>query len=260
MISYCIASYRSTYSRLLVEDLIEKTSTPFEILIWLNVDNPEFENFLFKKIRIGFPIKIIGKTVENIGMIAYFESFKKSRYEFVVQIDDDVVFVSRKIAEYAKEIFTRFNDVRQLTADVWQDNYTTGARPPMNNYKIFNEDSGLYKGPIDGWFSVYHRSILPLILKIPYAKYFPLGSLIKNCLHRNCLHGLLYTKFKVFHVIGPEYASFFNMLDFEIEKYKKLERFDIVEWYEKKKNNLPPRELLSKNIQYIKELLNKDYI
>jgi hypothetical protein len=39
MISYCIASYRPTYSTLLVQDLIRKTSAPYEILIWLNTDD-----------------------------------------------------------------------------------------------------------------------------------------------------------------------------------------------------------------------------
>jgi hypothetical protein len=37
---------------------------------------------------------------------------------------------------------------------------------------------------------------------------------------------------KVFHVIGPEYAAAFSMLAFEIEKYRRLNRGDIVAWYE----------------------------
>jgi hypothetical protein len=36
---------------------------------------------------------------------------------------------------------------------------------------------------------------------------------------------------KVFHAIGPAYASLFGMLDFEIEKYRALGRTDIVNWY-----------------------------
>ena len=45
MISYCIASFRPTYSRLLIEDLVRKTTAAFEILVWLNVDDPEFKRF-----------------------------------------------------------------------------------------------------------------------------------------------------------------------------------------------------------------------
>jgi hypothetical protein len=37
MISYCVAVYRPIYARLLLAELVEKTSVPFEILVWLNV-------------------------------------------------------------------------------------------------------------------------------------------------------------------------------------------------------------------------------
>jgi hypothetical protein len=37
VISYCIAVYRPTYARLLLADLVAKTSVTFEILVWLNV-------------------------------------------------------------------------------------------------------------------------------------------------------------------------------------------------------------------------------
>jgi hypothetical protein len=37
---------------------------------------------------------------------------------------------------------------------------------------------------------------------------------------------------KVFHVIGPEYAAAFGMLAFEIEKYRRHNRGDLVAWYE----------------------------
>jgi hypothetical protein len=242
----------------LIDDLIKKTSAPFEILVWLNLGDEDHERFLLEKTKAGHPVKIIGKTPENIGMVAYYELFKKARYELVVQIDDDVVLVSRRIAEYAAEVFRKFRNVRQLVADVWQDEYTTGARPPMSAYKAFNKEYGLYEGPIDGWFSVYHRSILSLIPKVSHSKYFPLGGLTRNRLRRNRLQGLLCTQFKVFHVIGPEYASFYNMLNFEIEKYKRLGRFDIVEWYERSSQNLPPVETLHKNVERIRENLDRE--
>jgi hypothetical protein len=46
MISYCIAAFRPGYSSLLIQDLVRKTTTPFEILVWLNVDDADFEQFL----------------------------------------------------------------------------------------------------------------------------------------------------------------------------------------------------------------------
>ena len=127
MISYCIASYRPTYSTLLVQDLIRKTTTPFEILIWLNTDDERYEKFLEEQRTQGAPIRVVGKTRENIGMQAYPLLFAESQYDLIAQIDDDVVAVSRNIAEYAAEVFCKFPSVKQLVADVWQDDYTTGA-------------------------------------------------------------------------------------------------------------------------------------
>ena len=249
MISYCIASYRPTYSTLLVQDLIRKTTAPFEILIWLNTDDERYEKFLEEQRTQGAPIRVVGKTRENIGMQAYPLLFAESQYDLIAQIDDDVVAVSRNIAEYAAEVFCKFPSVKQLVADVWQDDYTTGARPPMSSYRAVEPD--LYEGPIDGWFSVFHRSVLPLAQSRYGDIYFPLGALLRNRLRETGRLGLLCTKFKVFHVIGPQYVSYFGMLDFEIEKYRRLGRHEIVNWYESSRATLPPPEELNSRVRSI---------
>lgn len=251
MISYCIASYRPTYSALLIQDLIRKTTAPFEILVWLNTDDLGYERFLEEQCSKGVPLRIVGKTPENIGMQAYSLLFQESQYELIAQIDDDVVAVSRNIAEQALEVFSRFPSVKQLVADVWQDDYTTGARPDMTCYKVYEPEFGLYDGPIDGWFSVFHRSVLPLAQAKYGEVYFPLGALLRNRLQQTGRLGLLCTKFKVFHVVGPQYVSHFGMLDFEIGKYRKLGRTDIVAWYESARETLPPQKELSLRVRRI---------
>ena len=232
MISYCIAVYRPTYARLLLADLVRKTSAPFEILVWMNVDDGALDAQIEGMIRSDVALRVIGRTPENIGMRAYAELFRAARYPLITQIDDDVVCVSRGIAQRADRLFRRFPTVRQLVADVWQDEHTTGARPPMDQYAAFDANEGLYTGPIDGWFSIYHRSILPMLLKLPMAQYMALGAAVRARLARQRQHGLLDRGMKVFHVIGPEYAAAFGMLQFEIEKYRRLGRLDIVAWYE----------------------------
>jgi hypothetical protein len=52
---------------------------------------------------------------------------------------------------------------------------------------------------------------------------------------------------RVFHVIGPEYASLFDMLDFEIAKYRSIGRGDIVNWYETARPSLPARGVLEQH-------------
>ena len=251
MISYCIASYRPTYSTLLVQDLIRKTTAPFEILIWLNTDDEQYEKFLEEQRSNGAPVRIAGKTRENIGMQAYPLLFAEAQYDLIAQIDDDVVAVSRNIAEHTSEVFSKFPAVKQLVADVWQDDYTTGARPPMSSYREYEHEHALYDGPIDGWFSVFHRSVLPLAQARYGDTYFPLGAMLRNRLRETGRLGLLCTKFKVFHVIGPQYVSHFGMLDFEIEKYRRLGRHEIVSWYENSRDTLPPADELSLRVKNI---------
>ena len=74
---------------------------------------------------------------------------------------------------------------------------------------------------------------------------------MRNRLKTNGDLGLLCTKFKVFHVIGPHYANYFGMLDFEIEKYRRLGRGDIVDWYETSKATLPAKEELEPRVNEI---------
>jgi hypothetical protein len=232
VISYCIALYRPTYARLLLADLVKKTSVPFEILVWLNVADAMLDADIDAAVGSGVPLRVIGRTPSNIGMRAYRELFRAARYPLITQIDDDVVCISPGIAQRADRLFRRFPTVRQLVADVWQDEHTTGARPPIEQYIAFAGNEGLYSGPIDGWFAIYHRSILPVLLDVPLSPYIALGAAVRARLARRGQHGLLDRGMKVFHVIGPEYASAFGMLRFEIEKYRRLERRDIQAWYE----------------------------
>jgi hypothetical protein len=231
MISYCIAVYRPTYARMLIADLAAKTSVPFEILLWLNVADATLDAEINDAIRSGVPLRVIGRTPTNIGMLAYKSLFRAARYPLITQIDDDVVCISRGIAQRAERLFRRYPSVRQLVADVWQDEHTTGARPPIEEYKIFDAAEGLYSGPVDGWFAIYHRSILPLLLDVPMAPYFALGATLARQLARRGQHALLDRGMRVFHVIGPQYAAAFGMLSFEIAKYHDLSRLDIEAWY-----------------------------
>lgn len=257
MISYCIACYRPRYAQALIDELLRKTTVPFEILLWLNVADEEFEAFLREREATNAPIRVIGRTPENIGMAAYFRLFAASRFEMLTQIDDDVVCVSPRVAETAQEIFKRFQQVGMLVADVWQDDYTNGARPPMEHYREFNSEYGLYDGPIDGWFAVYRKEALERVYRyISPRRYFYLGAMIKKMLRRSGTHALLCTRLKVFHVIGPEYASYFGMLDFEIEKYRNLGRMEIVEWYNAARDRLPPAELLHEGVCRIRASLS----
>ncbi len=101
MISYCIALYRPIYARLLLADLARKTTAPYEILVWLNVADETLENEIAAAAAQGVPLRIVGRTPENIGMTAYRALFRAARFALIAQIDDDVVRLSRGIADRA---------------------------------------------------------------------------------------------------------------------------------------------------------------
>lgn len=241
MISYCLVAYRPPYARRLVEELARKTSVPYEILVWVNCADGDFIDFLVQKRRAGVPIELVGVTPENIGMEAFKTLFSRARHEMIVQMDDDVVLVSRNAAQRAHELFVKHRTVGQIVADCWQDAYTNGARPGHDRYRTWNAADGLYVGPVDGWFSIYHRRALPTILRAPFARYAYIGSWVAGALRQEDRWGLLCSKLRVLHVTGPVYASYFGMLDFEIEKYKSLGLGELAQVYEKARSTLPPR-------------------
>jgi hypothetical protein len=255
VISYCIACYRPTYATLLIEELIAKTSVEYEILLWINAADEAFDRFLQEKIASGACLRIVGRSPQNIGMTAYTELFAQSRFDMATQIDDDVVCIGPLIAETARHIFNIFPSVGMITSDVWQDDQTTGARPPIENYRLINADLGLYDGPIDGWFAIYRKSALLACRSVRPTRYYPLGAVIRKTLNARRMQGLLCTRMKVFHVIGPCYANYFGMLDSEIAKYRELGRHDIVKWYEDARPGLPSAEETEARVQNIRHQL-----
>lgn len=256
MISYCVACYRPVYVRQLIDELIRKTSAPYEILLWLNVADSDFDAFLRCHAAAGAPLRILGRTPENIGMAAYPRLFAAAKFDLIAQIDDDIVSITPQIAETARAAFDRHPSLGMITADVWQDEYTTGARPPLEVYRPADEEFGLFDGPIDGWFAIYRRASLQHCRQLRPTRYYYLGAAIKGRLQAAGQCGFLCTRMKVFHVIGPAYVSYFGMLDAEIEKYRALGRQDIVQWYQDARRELPSREALAQRVTQIRDCLS----
>jgi hypothetical protein len=233
---------------MLLQELIAKTSCRYEILLWLNVQSEDFQAHVLDLQMQDVPVRVVGITPENIGMHAYRELFLAAQYDIITQIDDDVTRLSYKLAEGADALFRKHPQLLQVVADVWQDDWTTGSRPAMNTYQAYSKKDGLYRGLVDGWFSMYHRSMLPILMQVPYKKYEFIGSWASYLLNERGLRGLLCTQMKVFHVAGPAYAELFGQLDAEIEKYRSVDREDIVEAYGKLRPTLPPLAVLQQGL------------
>lgn len=253
MISYCITCYRPKYDVMLIEDLIRKTTVPYEILTWINTPDRSIVDFIGGLSAKGIPIRVVGDTPENIGMNAFKKLFLASQYELITQLDDDVLRVSPGIAEKCLSIFRRRREVKYLVADTWIDEYTNGNRPGMGSYKAYAPEDGLYDGPIDSWYGVYHRSILPVLMQAPYEKYFYLGSFVRGILPRFNQIGCLCTKFKVFHGCGPAYHYAFGLLDHEIGKFNSVNMKHMADAYEKARAGLHPAERILAKFEVAKQ-------
>lgn len=224
MISYCVCVLRPRLFYILLEDLIRKTSVPYEILVWLNTRAPDLERYIERMAQRGIPVRMVGCSPDNVGMVGYKVLFQSAKYDLITQVHDDVVCISRGIAEEATEIFKAHPTVKQIVADVVQDAFTTGGKPGPDAYTVVDEASALVQGPIDGWFSIYHKSILQILKDAPYTKYFYLGSYVQMQLRARKLEGYLCTRMKVFHLAGPAYAQLMDTVGVEVKKYEFLDK------------------------------------
>jgi hypothetical protein len=249
MISYCIAVYRPHFAKLLLDELVRKTSCDYEILLWINVDDAGFLEFVLEKQLAAVPIRVLGITPDNIGMAGYQPLFRAARFDIIAQLDDDVLRISTNIAERAADIFARHPLVKQLVADTWQDKWTNGARYPMRDYTVYDEAEGLYEGRIDGWFSLYHRSVLAILLSLPYQKYLYIGSYAHYLIRESGCKSLLCTRFRVLHLTGPFYAHLFDRLDVEKAKFSPERHAPMIALYDDVKAAPPAKALLAHDLQ-----------
>lgn len=222
MISYCICLSRPAQGVMLLRELREKTKVPFEILVWMNTADQRVKDTIETMQAEKVPIKVIGSTPLDIGMIGYRILFEHAKYDLVAQVDDHVILISQGIAERAEAIFKKHKDIKMLVADVVQDRYTDGGRPPMDQYKVVDEAAGLYDGPVDGWFAVYQRDLIPGLLDAPYERHFFLGSWARGKAISMKGRGLLCTRMKVFHAYGQSYGEMFGSRLEEAARFRKI--------------------------------------
>ncbi|MES2603857.1 MAG: hypothetical protein V4603_02910 [Pseudomonadota bacterium] len=228
---------------------MRKTSCPYEILLWINIEDATFLEFLLDQQLADVPIRVLGITPGNIGMQGYKPLFDAARFGIIAQLDDDVIRISTGIGEMATDIFTRRPEVKQLVADTWQDKWTNGARYPLRDYQLYNADDGLYEGKIDGWCSLYHRSVLPVLLTLPYAKYQTIGAYAHYVIDKQGSKSLLCTRMRVLHLSGPYYASLFDRVEAEKAKFSPEVHAPMIALFEQVQAAPPPREVLALALQ-----------
>ena len=189
----------------------------------------KYENFKY--------IKII-KLKKNYGLNAYKKLISLVNSEYTVIVDDDVLSFPEGLDLLFTDYMVSYPDYGFIALNVIQNEFTNGAKPPIENYR---EDVREYKiieqGPTGGWCTCFRMSDYKKIkwrflfsrinmkvsedgmLSYLFSKRLKLKSgLIKNSL--------------CFHASGPHYAKEYGHLDREIEKYANSGMKDTVKTYQ----------------------------
>lgn len=251
-LSYMLPCYRAYYTSRLLGEVAKKTTLPYELLLWLNLKDDGLERYIQTLISAGHPIRVIGKTPENIGMAAFKPLIEQAKGDLLVQLEDDVLFISRKAGEVAQEILARRKDIGMLSAEVWQDEISNGGHPRPEHYTCVDALDQLFEGPIDGGFSVYPRSSVPLLLQSGFRVYFGMGCGMHLRLNSLGMKAFKCRRMRIFHLAGAPYHSLFpGMVEFEMEKYRRVGHRQMVQVYENEMKNLPPKAVLEQRLRAI---------
>jgi hypothetical protein len=256
-ISYMLPCYRAYYASRLLGEVNKKTSDSYELLLWLNMEDAGFESYVKTLQGMGHPIRIVGKTPENIGMAAFKHLIEAARGDFLVQLEDDVLFISPNASTIATGILDRNPKIGMLSAEVWQDEISNGGHPRPEHYTCVDAVNQLFEGPIDGGFSVYPKRFTPQLLESGFRTYFGLGSGMHVRLGKIGVKAYKCRRMRIFHIIGATYHSLFaGMVQFEIEKYRRVGHRGMVEVYEREMASLPSRSSLELRFKAIENYHN----
>jgi len=248
--TYLLLVLRPYYASKLLAEIIRKTTVPYEVVVWMNCENPDFEKHLAHLTAQGAPIRLVGKTPENIGMAAFRPMIAESAGDMLVQLDDDVIMISRRAVEIAREALAARKDLGMVVASVWQDEYTSGAHGRPCDYVLKDESLCLYEGNIDGGLTFYPRESLGALMKCSFAKYGGLGAETLYHLGLEGKVGYLSRRIKMFHLHGPVYHWYFNHLEEEIQKYRAVGLNATADVYERH-SGYPQRQKLAEKLKEI---------
>jgi glycosyltransferase involved in cell wall biosynthesis len=205
----------------------------YEYLIIDNNSNDGTVNLLQNASENNSRIKVWYNN-KNKDLNEYKKLFKKSKGQFIIIIDDDVIDFPKNFDEIMVEYMNEFIDFGFIALDVIQNEYTNGAKPEPSMYKDIEKNGKIIsEGPTGGWCSIFRNKDYKKI-RIQYELG---GKLNMKCGEDGKLSSLFEGKLKLrhglikdttcFHACGPYYSKQYGYLDRDIAKYKKsgLENF-----------------------------------
>lgn len=251
MASYLLLVLRPYYASCLLSEIVRKTTANYEVVVWMNCESRTFEDYVMSLSKRGLPVRIVGRTPENIGMCAFRSMISEAKGDLLIQLDDDVIMISRRAIEEARKVFSSRPEVGLLCACTWQDEYTRGAHARPQDYVLRDPEHLLYDGVIDGGFTFYPQASRPFLMKASFSKYGGLGAETVYHLEQAGKSSHLSRRIKMFHLHGPVYHWYFNHLGAEILKYRSVGFGAMADLYEKH-SEFPSRALMRDRLEEIR--------
>jgi len=179
---------------------------------------------------------------KNKGLSEYKKLLNKSKGDYIIIIDDDVITFPKDFDLLMVNYIEYFTDFGFIALDVIQNEYTNGGKPEDNNYlSIVRNGYTISKGPAGGWCAILRRKDFS---KIKLRFNFGLLNMAKG--EDSKLSKLMSSKLKLnsgimkniscFHASGPHYSKIYGCLDRDIIKYKNAKLINFVNLYSKFKN------------------------
>ena len=181
-------------------------------------------------------VKIIRRK-KNYGLNAYKKLFGMAKGEYVVIVDDDVLSFPAGLDDLFIDYLKAFPDYGFIALNVIQNEFTLGAKPPIENY--VEEVSGgkvIEKGPTGGWCACfkktnYNKIKLRFLLSNLDMSKSEDGLLVNLFSRKLKLKSGLIRDHYCLHACGPHYAREYGHMDRELEKYSMAGLNSIVEEY-----------------------------
>ena len=208
-----------------VDAVLSNTTQPFELFLMDNASE-DGTDALCQALQGRHPQQVRHFRLDrNFGTNAYALGFLEARFKYLVDMDDDVLALSKGWDHAAIQAFECFPRLGFLAMNVVQDEYTTGAKKEPGAYTEQScGDTTLQIGPTGGWFSVttraHYNEVGGFIFK-PYKPFPPEdGKYIRKLSKHDYFAAILKNKF-VYHASGAYWNSAYGYTKIWDEKYRR---------------------------------------
>jgi glycosyltransferase involved in cell wall biosynthesis len=204
---------------------VSNTQLPFELIVMDNASE-DGTGEMCRILQAKHPGSVRHIKLErNIGTNAYALGFLQARYRYLVDMDDDVLAVSKGWDRATIDAFRRFPRLGLLAMNVVQDKYTNGGKHDVAKYSESTvSGTTLEIGPTGGWFAVTTRPIYNEVGGFIFRPYKPFpaedGKYIHKLSKKGYFAGILKNSF-VYHASGPYWNAAYGYNAMWDEKYRR---------------------------------------